>query len=121
MEEYPPAMNNEPSNPKPQSPAPNGTGNRLHALALLEIGLFEIVFVGTVLLLLFGTLNYFNILPVSDTFPNQLGWLPQRDVPNGASRRDVPNGTSRKQLLYTPANPISTPTPVLFNYDTQKK
>lgn len=57
--------------PQPQQQKEN------KGLAFLEVGLFEMVFVTVGLLLLFGTLNYFNILPVSDVFPNQLGWLPQ--------------------------------------------
>lgn len=69
MAENPPTMNNTQANIKP---------NRLRALAFLKVGIFEIIFVAVVLLLLFGTLNYFNILPVSDVFPNQLGWLPRQ-------------------------------------------
>lgn len=56
----------------------------LFTLVSLKLGLFEIGFVATVLLLLFGILNYFNILPVSSVFP-QLSWLPRREVPNGTS------------------------------------
>ena len=37
--------------------------------------LFEIFFVLIVLVLLFGILNYFNILKLSELFPNQLGFL----------------------------------------------
>lgn len=40
--------------------------------------LFGLIFVGIVLILLFGTLNYFNVLRLSELFPNQLGWLPHR-------------------------------------------
>lgn len=54
--------------------------NRLQTLAFLEIGLFEFFFVAIILFLLFGIFNYFNILPVSDVFPNQLGWLPRQTV-----------------------------------------
>ena len=52
--------------------------NKIKALALLEVGLFEFLFVGIVLVLFFGTLNYFNILQVSSVFPNQLGFLPHK-------------------------------------------
>lgn len=45
---------------------------------LLKAGLFEIIFVGVVLVLLFGILNYFNILSISSLWPNQFGFLPQR-------------------------------------------
>jgi hypothetical protein len=48
------------------------------ALMFLKMGLFEIFLVVAGLLLLFGMLNYFNILPVSDVFPNQLGFLPRQ-------------------------------------------
>ena len=41
-----------------------------------KVGLFEILLVGIVLIFFFGTLNYFNILSISNVFPNQLGWLP---------------------------------------------
>ena len=53
--------------------------NKLGALAFLEVGIFEIFFVGVVLILLFGTLNYFNILSLSALYP-QLGFLPQNQV-----------------------------------------
>jgi hypothetical protein len=52
--------------------------NKLTKLAFWEVGLFEIFFAGIVLILLFGILNYFNILSVSDVFPKQLGWLPKQ-------------------------------------------
>ena len=54
--------------------------NKLGALAFLEVGIFEIFFVGVVLILLFGTLNYFNILSLSALYP-QLSFLPQKKVP----------------------------------------
>ncbi len=92
-------MNNEPINPKP---------NRLKALALIEIGLFELGFVAIILLLFFGILNYFNILSVSDLFPHQLGWLPRREAPNGASHQKIRQST------------VATPTPSGFNYDVKK-
>ncbi len=53
MEENPTAVNNE----QEKKPHP------LTALAFLEVGLFEIVFVIVGVFLIFGTLNYFNILP----------------------------------------------------------
>lgn len=48
------------------------------SLALLKVGMIEIFFFGIVIILFFGLLNYFNILPLSKIFPNQLGFLPQR-------------------------------------------
>lgn len=93
MREYPPTMSNKPNNPKP---------NRLHALAFLEVGLFEIGFVAVILLLLFGTLNYFNIFSVSDAFPNQFSWLPRQTI--------------KQNVVPSPANF----TPNIFIYDIKK-
>src|SRR3989338_11070673 len=73
--------------------------NKLHALAFLEIGLFEIGFVAVILLLLFGVLNYFNILSVSEVFPKQLGWLPRREAPTGDSPRQPAKLASQDQVL----------------------
>lgn len=70
MDEYPNAINNEPVNQKP---------NRLHALAFLKIGIFKVGFAAVILFLLFGTLNYFNILPISNLFPKFLSWLPRQN------------------------------------------
>lgn len=83
MEQYPPVPDNTSINPKP---------NRWQALAFLEIGLVEAGFVAVVLLILLGTLNYFNILSVSDVFPNQLGFLPRQTQPK----------TSQNTSLYKP-------------------
>ncbi len=58
-------------------------------LAFLEIGLVEFGFVAVVLLLLFGTLNYFNILPISQIWPNQLGFLPHKEVSTGTSPQRI--------------------------------
>lgn len=88
MEEYPPA-------PKK---------NKLHALAFLEVGLFEIVFVTAVLFLLFGTLNYFNILSVSDVFPNQLGWLPRQTN----QKQNIPLKNQPSAILPTPNVSLET-------------
>jgi hypothetical protein len=112
-------MEEIPISPRPQSPAsPHAEQseedrktapddgqvkkNRLRTLTFLGVGLFEVGFVAVVLLLLFGTLNYFNILPVSSVFPNQLGWLPKREVPSGTSQ---PQNISLKK----PPVPLSIP------------
>jgi len=64
-----------------RSPAPNGTGkNLLKVIPFLQAGIFEVLFVGVVLVLLFGILNYFNILSLSTLYPKQLGFLPQNQV-----------------------------------------
>jgi len=52
--------------------------------------LFEIVFVVVFLAILFGILNYFNILNLSEIFPNYLGFLPRKDAPNGTSQQSRP-------------------------------
>ena len=59
----------------------------LKALAFLQVVLSEIVFVAVVLVLLFSTLNYFNILPISTLWPNQLGWLPHKQYSNVAMKQ----------------------------------
>ncbi len=79
----------------------------LTALVFLEVGLFEIAFVIVGVLLIFGTLNYFNILPFSQTFPKFLGWLPRQEIPSNTSQKEVPSGT------------LPPPTPFeRFSYDT---
>lgn len=110
MQEYPPAMNNEPTNKKPHP---------LTAFAFLEVGLFEIVFVSVMVLLIFGTLNYFNILYVSETFPKYLGWLPSLRVQHAYTdkiKNDIYNDFIKSYYA-----PRPTPTPfVRFSYDTVK-
>ncbi len=105
MEEYPPSIDNEPINPTP---------NRLHALAFLRVGLFEFGFVAVVLMLVFGTLNYFNILSVSDVFPQQLGWLPKQT--KIASQGETLQ-TRQPQKNFSS---VSSPTPTGFQYDVKK-
>lgn len=48
-------------------------------LAFLEVGVFEIFFVVIILAIFFGVMNYFNILPISQIWPKQLGFLPHRE------------------------------------------
>lgn len=79
----------------------------LKVLPFLEVGVFEISFVAVILLLLFGILNYFNILSISDVFPNQLGWLPRKEV-----------STDTSPTNFTPAQQ-KVPTGT-FQYDTKK-
>lgn len=70
-----------PPNEKPEgnhSPVSNDTRKGL---------LFEIIFVVVFLVIFFGILNYFNILRLSEIFPNYLGFLPRRDVPTGTSQQ----------------------------------
>ena len=55
----------------PQNPKANKSWLKVFAL--------EVLFVGVVLILLFGILNYFNILSLSSLYP-QLGFLPQKNM-----------------------------------------
>jgi len=68
--------------------------NKLSKLAFWEVGLFEVFFAAIVLVLLFGILNYFNILSVSDAFPNQLGWLPKQ-----AQKKNITDITAKYTKL----------------------
>lgn len=51
----------------------------LNIISFAEVGLLEVFFAGLALILFFGTLNYFNILPLSRTFP-LLSSLPQNQT-----------------------------------------
>jgi len=51
--------------------------------------LFEILFVIIFLILIFGALNYFNILRLSEIFPDLLGFLPRKEVPTGTSQQSL--------------------------------
>ncbi|MCL5439024.1 MAG: hypothetical protein M1268_03475 [Patescibacteria group bacterium] len=62
-------------------------------LSFVGIGLFGIIFADFFLLLIFGTLNYFNILSVSDAFPKYLGWLPHKT-----------NTLSKPNQVFTPTS-----------------
>ena len=64
---------NLPQNPKEKK-------SLLKVIPFLQVGIFEVLFVGVVLVLLFGILNYFNILSLSALYPKQLGFLPQNQV-----------------------------------------
>lgn len=93
--------------------------NPLTALALLEMGVFEIGFVAVVLFLLFGILNYFNILSISDTFPKYLSWLPRQTVQkpientstNNSNHILLPPPPPSYQPPPPPTHPTPTPTP----------
>ena len=43
--------------------------NKLKAVTLIEVGLLEVAFVIVGLLVIFGIFNYFNLLPISGSFP----------------------------------------------------
>lgn len=61
------------TNQPPQTPQ----AKKFNGLLFLEVGLIEVFSVIVILLLIFSTLNYFNILPISESFPF-LSFLPQR-------------------------------------------
>lgn len=65
--------------------------NRKKRLAFLEVGVFEASFVLIIIIVLFGILNYFNILSLSAIYPNQLGFLPHRTI---SSNFNKPNTNS---------------------------
>ncbi len=61
------------TNQSPQTPQ----AKKFNGLLFLEVGLVEVFFVIFVLLLFFGILNYFGILPISESF-SFLTFLPQK-------------------------------------------
>lgn len=63
--------------------------NRKKRLAFLEVGLFEASFVLIIIIVLFGILNYFNILSLSALYPNQLGFLPHIPYSQNKATQDV--------------------------------
>ncbi len=81
--------------------------NRKRRLVFLEVGLFEISFVLIFIVVIFGTLNYFNILSLSALYPNQLGFLPHQAT---SSNLNKPNATV----------PMSTKNPQQFLEDYAK-
>lgn len=77
----------------PQQPQPQK--KPVKAFLLLEVGLFEVGFVLVLLGLIFGILNYFNILKLSTAIP-ALSFLPhipvaQPQIPHGITA--IPTGT----------------------------
>jgi len=83
-------------NQQPEQPEKKGL---LKVLALLKVGIIEVLLVSVVLVLLFEVLNYFNILSLSKLYPNQLGWLPHQITPethkpNYSPKLNIPNISS---------------------------
>lgn len=96
-----PSQQNPPNLPEEKhSPVPNGMGKGL---------LFQIVFLVIALILFFGILNFFNILPISQLWPNQFGFLPHRAYEQ-ATTRPIPQPT-QTSTNYSPNT---------FQYDTEK-
>lgn len=56
----------------------NESKKGIASIALLEVGLFEIGFVVVVIALILGVLNYFNIISLSQLYPDKLGFLPHQ-------------------------------------------
>lgn len=75
--------------------------NRKKRLAFLEVGLFEISFVLIIIIVLFGILNYFNILSLSTLYPNQLGFLPHKVTSSNLNKPNttVPMSTKNPQQV----------------------
>lgn len=76
------------------STQPNEQKNKLKAVALIEVGLLEVSIVIVGLLVIFGIFNYFNLLPVSGSFPF-LSFLPRQqkittNTINSSSNTPVP-------------------------------
>lgn len=65
------------TNQSPQTPQPAPERKKFNGLLFLGVGSAEVFSVILVLLLIFGTLNYFGILPISQSIP-LLSFLPQR-------------------------------------------
>ncbi len=60
--------------------------NRKKRLAFLEVGMFEASFILIIIIVLFGVLNYFNILSLSAIYPNQLGFLPHQTISSNLNK-----------------------------------
>ena len=61
---------------------PENNQNTKGSLAFLSAGLFEVFFILITLAVIFGVLNYFNILSLSTLYPKQFGFLPHQQVLN---------------------------------------
>lgn len=85
-----------------QGPGPNGTGNKPSTFSK---GLSKLLFTTVVLLLLFGALNYFNILSLSGAFPNQFGWLPHKPM---FSQNNSARGNFSPVYNYITVQPLLT-------------
>lgn len=69
-----------PPSPQEEIQVNNSNGQKkakLKAIALVKVGLFELLFAIVGLLIIFGVLNYFNLLPISQSFPF-LSFLPSQ-------------------------------------------
>ncbi|MBI2031841.1 MAG: hypothetical protein HYT08_04485 [Candidatus Levybacteria bacterium] len=76
---------------QPEQPVNQGKPEGLKGLALLEVGLFELLFIVGGLLIIFGLLNYYNVLPISRSIPF-LSFLPQK-------QKIIENKTQEKTVV----------------------
>jgi len=77
--------------PEQQNNLSNNTENSFPKSVFFKTKWFKVFLIAIIFLLLFGTLNYFNILSISDVFPNQLDWLPRQKT-NLASQGEALRG-----------------------------
>ncbi len=83
--------------------------NRRRRFAALEVGLFEISFVLIIIIVLFGLLNYFNILSLSTLYPNQLGFLPHQPLTaNTQQKQTVPTPTPASNFIQAEPSDIQS-------------
>lgn len=75
--------------------------NRKKRLAFFEVGLFEASFVLIIIIVLFGLLNYFNILSLSKLYPNTFGFLPHKVTSSNLNKPNttVPMSTKNPQQV----------------------
>lgn len=100
-------MNSQIPTPSPsENPAPSPIPSGVKPEGKKSI-VFETIFVAVFLIILIGILNYFNILKLSEIFPNYLGWLPHKSEqskqlasPTGGSSNAIISPTDQdKQAL----------------------
>lgn len=98
MSESPSTMNPEPNN---QTPSPD----HFSKIAFWKVGIIEVLVGVFILLLIFGVLNYFNILPLSNLFPKHLSFLPRqtpKDIAINITKQVSPSPGSVSKTLSSP-------------------
>lgn len=73
-----PAQTDIPIAPPAPQPEPQKESSS-HSQTVKTV-VIETIFITVCFLIIFGALNYFNILPLSKTFPQQLSWLPNQQI-----------------------------------------
>lgn len=91
---------------QPQQNPPIASGPKKGLLGTF----FIVIFVIITIILFFGTLNYFNILPIPSLFPDFLGFLPHKNIVT------TPSTTPSNSTI----QPKQTPSPYTFAYDSSK-